>query len=461
MRTWVTSCAKVCLETRSFTSLLFALTRSLAEEEGLDEQEDSKNAYHNTLWSRVVRRTLLPAFQAKDKIPRYRAVQAMTEILSGLNEVQCVSFPSIRLVNMVLTYLREDDYPEIRKALMQRTLDKEVMVRVQAVIGLSTILAPEDDEVEETDDGEPPQTILTRLLDRMNHDTSPEVRRAVMLNIPLTNITMDEVLRRTRDVDTTTRKMVYSHVLPTKIWQLDDDGEQVIGTSHPKVLKIEQRERVATNGLGDREASVKAAAAGLIGKWLDCLTPDDSPLYSGKKEEDDAPPKEEFSEPVIKLTALLSSFVLQEESKIARDVLLAMFDTRSTIFETLVFNGKVIAKKNSRRTDVALESYWKNLNPETAFLVRVYVDHCIANKDQARLDDALPVVTALAFHIQEAWNILVESLQHDVRTEIDDSIDDAQFEKEFIIAEMFRIAVNLDYSDEIGLKKMHTLTRKL
>jgi condensin complex subunit 3 len=35
------------------------------------------------------------------------------------------------------------------------------------------------------------------------------------------------------------------------------------------MLTIAQRELVVQNGLGDREASVRKAAAGMLGGWLD------------------------------------------------------------------------------------------------------------------------------------------------------------------------------------------------
>ena len=51
------------------------------------------------------------------------------------------------------------------------------------------------------------------------------------------------------------------------------------------------------------------------------------------------------------------------------------------------------------------------LTPETAFLVRVFIEHCIATKDDARLESALPVVTSLAYHIQSSYNDFLGSLQ--------------------------------------------------
>lgn len=68
-----------------------------------------------------------------------------------------------------------------------------------------------------------------------------------------------------------------------------------------------------------------------------------------------------------------------------------------------------------------------------------------------RLEEALPVVTALAFLVQDEFNKLVPS----VNTEEGDIA-----ERSFIVGELLSLAVNLDYADEIGRRKMFTLARK-
>jgi condensin complex subunit 3 len=39
-------------------------------------------------------------------------------------------------------------------------------------------------------------------------------------------------------------------------------------------------------------------------------------------------------------------------------------------------------------------------------------------------------------------------------------IEDARMDKEFVIGEMLKLAVNLDYTDEIGRRKMFSLVRE-
>lgn len=121
-----------------------------------------------------------------------------------------------------------------------------------------------------------------------------------------------------------------------------------------------------------------------------------------------------------------------------------------------------------------VESYWESLTPERAFLAQVFADHCVATKDNVKLESALPVVTALAFKIQSSYNELLAAIQAEeeeelLRAGIEDEEEDERrakreeeiMDKEFVIGEMLKLSVNLDYADEIGRRKMFQLVRKL
>jgi condensin complex subunit 3 len=59
-----------------------------------------------------------------------------------------------------------------------------------------------------------------------------------------------------------------------------------------------------------------------------------------------------------------------------------------------------------------LQRYWKELSPESAVLVRIFVERCIGIKNEARLESAsLPIVTAFAFIVQEVYNSLLDVLE--------------------------------------------------
>ena len=71
----------------------------------------------------------------------------------------------------------------------------------------------------------------------------------------------------------------------------------------------------------------------------------------------------------------------------------------------------------------------------------------------------------MAFRIQDVYNDLLEELQSFeeelvLRGEIPEEREDARIDREFIIGELLRLAVNLDYADEIGRRKMFQLVRE-
>jgi condensin complex subunit 3 len=357
---------------------------------------------------------------------------------------------------------------KLRAALLDRIHDKEVPVRVQAVIGLSKLSGSE--EPSEVVEGE--QTVAEVLIDTLAHDPSPyvqplqliiylclklnlsrDVRRAVLLNIPLNpTTTLAPILARSRDTDTTIRKLVYSAILEPNTQQGD-----AIGTTHPRALTIAQREVIVRNGLGDREPSVRAAAGTLVGTWVDVVGDSEGKVEDGEEKIENG------------VVALLKMFDLGE-STVAEDALLSVFATRVDIFDNIEFGSTFAWIYTCLWADVfAADKFWSALTPETAFLARVFVEHCIATKDEARLEAALPVVTALAFRIQTSYNDLLDDIQAEeeervIRGVVDDDEmvrrEDERINKEFVISEMLKLAVNLDYADEIGRRKMFQLVRK-
>jgi condensin complex subunit 3 len=117
------------------------------------------------------------------------------------------------------------------------------------------------------------------------------------------------------------------------------------------------------------------------------------------------------------------------------------------------------------------------LTPEKAFLARAFTDYCVKQKNEARLEAALPEVTALAFYISISYNRLFEQVKaREAEDEENDNPFDAsnrrdrdqdasweaeQLDLEFVVGELFRIAVSVDYGDEIGRRKMFSLVREM
>ncbi|WVR08557.1 hypothetical protein IAU60_005612 [Kwoniella sp. DSM 27419] len=303
-----------------------------------------------------------------------------------------VTLLTVSMING-LGEMDDDLYVLLRKSLLDRARDKESAVRVQAALGLAKLQSGEDED--DLEEGQEP--LGSVLLDLLRYDPAAEVRRAALYNLPRTPVTLPHILARTRDIDPILRRTVYAGSL------------SAAALPDPRVLSIAQREEIVRNGLGDREGSVRKATAGMLGGWVDMAEGD--------------------------LLEFVSRFDVIS-SQVAEDALVSVFVTRSEVLDTVEFD----------------DTFWASLTPEKAFLARVFVDHCVSNKDEARLEEILPVVTSLAFRIQDEYNKLVGATN-----EASEEVG----ERAFIVGELLRLAVNLDYADEIGRRKMFQLAREM
>ncbi|KAF8797851.1 hypothetical protein BYT27DRAFT_7123670 [Phlegmacium glaucopus] len=361
-----------------------------------DPDDDDDESYASRFTARLLG-FLLKGFEAKDKNVRFRVVQSVTEMISHLGAIE------------------EDVYSSLHDALVARlSWDRETAVRYQAAIAVAKLSTTED--LSEVEEGE---SLLDKLLETLVYDSSPEVRRAALVNIPVNDQTILKLLDRTYDTDATIRKALYGSILPD---------------ISPRDLSMPQREFIVRKGLGDREPGVRAAAASLIATWIQALQP---------KAEGDNPTTSKVEDEVI---SILKLFDLTED--VAVDALLSVFTTRVDIFNNLEFN----------------EQYWTNLTAETAFLARVFVEHCKTIQDETRLEASLPVVTNVAFSIEHCYKSLGDMCNEDA-SNIDEAErirrEDARFDKQSVIAELLKLAVHLDYSDEIGRRKMFQLVRDM
>ncbi|KAJ4489926.1 nuclear condensing complex subunit [Lentinula aciculospora] len=370
-----------------------------------------------TFASRFVTRLLewlFQGFKAKNKMVRQRSIQLVIEMMANIGEID------------------ESTYNQLRNNLIERLCDKEPLIRAHAAVALSKLVGTED--LEELRQGE--KTCLDLLLECVQYDTAAEVRRAALINLPVTPETLPVIITRTRDTDTLTRKLAYSSVLEPKL-------------GHPRHLTIAQREDIARVGLGDREGVVRVAAAKMITKWLDIAMSEPDPhgqipqTWVG----DDGGVMKGF----INFLAFFD--VVGPGEVIAVDAMISVFTTRPTLLDAFVFN----------------DDFWADLSPESAVLARVFVDQCLESKSENRLEDSsIPVVTAFAFHIQEAYNALLSLMQEmDFLNvgEPDDEESEAREEelakKELILGELLRIALKLDYMDEIGRRKVFSVVKDM
>ncbi|KAJ6516489.1 nuclear condensing complex subunit [Mycena sanguinolenta] len=403
-------------------------------ERAADEREDdsdSDSTDTDTTASRFTFRLLkflLRGFQAKDKFVRYRVIYITGEMIIGLGELDL------------------DIYNDLQKALVDRLHDREAMVRLQVVFALSKLVASEEDEPSEVSPGDSEPTLLQVLIDTLSHDPSLEVRRATLVNIPVNSISLPALLARARDTETTIRKLLYSSVLTPAASR----------AANPQILTTAQHQLLVRHGLGDREKTVRAAAADLLATWIDVIaagqqTEEDlasrfTNIDLAKTEEKPPPTPEGKQQKLIQtLVTFLDKFEIQasaEGAELASQALIGVFNTRPDIFEDLHFGDAYF--------DFA------RLTPQKSFLVRVFVDHCKEDGELKMESGGIPVVTNCAFRIQQGYESLIAA---------DDEKDEEKVferrDKEFILAELLKLAVNLDYSDEIGRRKMFSLVRNM
>ncbi|TFK73394.1 hypothetical protein BDN72DRAFT_761779 [Pluteus cervinus] len=383
-------------------------------DKGQADDEEEEETLATRFASRLLK-WLIQGFGAKDKTVRYRSVFVVSDMITHLGE------------------LDEDMYDMLREGVLDRMNDKEPLVRIHAAIALSKLVGSEDpDEVQE---GE--ATILEVLLDAVEYDPAADVRRAALLNVPLTQASLPAILSRTRDTEAVTRKLVYSSVLKSKL-------------QHPRQLILTQRERIVKDGLGDREPGVRLAAGKMIASWFDAVVADeDQEEQDVTWEGDEAGVMKGF----VRFLALFD--VVGPGQVIAVDAVLSIFVTRPDLLDSFIFP----------------ESYWRLLTPESAVLARVFIEHSFGTQSEANVEHAaLPVVTAFAFHIQNAYNTLLRLLQEVEAPRFEstainyDEVEAKEEElakQEVVLGELLRMALQLDYMDEIGRRKVFTVVRDM
>ncbi|THH04391.1 hypothetical protein EW145_g5552 [Phellinidium pouzarii] len=321
-----------------------------------------------------------------------------------------VRFRVLQIVAEMLSTMGDIDddvYELLHASLVDRAHDKEQAVRHQAVIALSKLLSPENST-------EAQDELMDVLLDILVHDPAAEVRKAALLHIPLVPHSLPGILSRARDVDASVRRLVYTPVL-----------EQL---EHPKQLTIVQRNFIVRTGLKDREQVVRSAAAKLVSSWADLLSGD-----------------------ILQFISLFDFDLVETEDHPAAQAIFSIFETRADILDNLEFG----------------DNFWQSLTREKAFLARVFVDYCIQSKDEARIETNMPVMTALAFKIQALYNDLLNRVQTDEEIKVfggdmaESSKNEDALEMQFILAELMKLAINMDYADEIGRRKMFALVRNM
>lgn len=355
---------------------------------------------------------LLPYLSAKDKTVRFRATQIVAQAINSLDAID------------------DELYHDIRQVLMKRIRDKIPGVRIQAVIGLGRLAENEmDDNQDEDEDSEydsevEKQSLLEKLLDILQNDTNAEVRRILLQNLPLTPTTLPYILERARDRDALTRRAVYTKLLPT----LGDFRH----------LSLSMREKLLRWGLRDRDETVRKATGRLFReRWIeDCAGPRVEGDQKGAKSL--APP----SMPgLLELLERIDVVNSGTESGIALEAMKDFWAGRPDYVDSVEFE----------------DDFWANLTSESAFMARTFNDYCQENPEYEQMcEEKMPEVTRLGFYLQKYTNNLLETIRSSAEL---GGGEEEIVEGEFIVEQLLHIAKTLDYTDEVGRRKMFSLLR--
>ena len=355
---------------------------------------------------------LLPLLGCKEKVVRYRATHLVAHIINSLDSVD------------------DDCYHMIRMGLLKRLRDKEPMIRVQAVLGLGRLAGNEgeDDQEDPDSDNEDASGLLKTLLDILQNDPSADVRRSLLLNLPLTPGTLPFLLERARDVDPAIRRALYSRLLPA----LGDFRH----------LSLSMREKLLRWGLRDRDEAVRKATGKLFReRWIeDCAG--NTKAVGGTLADQAALPTLDVLLELLERIDIVNS---AGGHGIALEAMKGFWSGRPDYRDAIAFD----------------QAYWDNLTPERSFLVRSFQDFCKDAEDgkfESLAEERMPEVTKLAFFLQRYVNDLIKCIQYN--NGLGDTAPEDTVEAEFVVEQLLYIAKALDYTDEIGRRKLFALLRE-
>ncbi|KAH6707537.1 nuclear condensing complex subunit [Leptodontidium sp. MPI-SDFR-AT-0119] len=397
---------------------LFLRHANEKDNELIPESDDDAGVMMETPSTRLTSHLMnaaLPLLTSKEKFVRYRSTQLISHIINSLEAID------------------DDLFQLLRHGLLKRIHDKEAMVRVQAVLGLGRLAGNEvEGEAADSDDDESGSGLLERLLDVLQNDPSADVRRSLLVNLPILPNTLPFLLERARDQDPATRRALYSRLLPA----LGDFRH----------LSLSMREKLLRWGLRDRDENVRKAAGKLFReRWIeDCAgtaEAEGAETATGEAK----PPNFEGLLELLERIDVVNSGV---ENGVALEAMKGFWEGRPDYRDEVTFD----------------DNFWDTLSAEAVFMARSFNDFCRNEgngKFEALIEEKMPEVTKLAFYLQRYINVLVEALKRVAEQEpSEDEDEEDTVEQEFIVEQLLHIAQTLDYSDEVGRRKMFALLRQ-
>ncbi|KAI9729659.1 MAG: hypothetical protein M1818_008412 [Claussenomyces sp. TS43310] len=360
--------------------------------------------------------TILPLLSSKEKFVRYRSTQLISHLVNSLDSMD------------------DDLFHMLRHGLLKRIRDKEAMVRVQAVLGLVRLvgneLEGEADSADSDDDGR--AGLLDQLLDVLQNDPSADVRRSLLMNLPILPKTLPFLLERARDQDPATRRALYSRLLPA----LGDFRH----------LSLSMREKLLRWGLRDRDENVRKAAGRLFReRWIEDCAGVAPPTEGVTASHEPLPPNFDGLLELLERIDVVNSGV---ENGVAIEAMKGFWEGRPDYRDAISFD----------------DHFWDTLSAESVFMARSFNEFC-RQEDNVRLDalveERMPEVTKLAYYLQRYISVLIDALKRIATQElIEGEEEEDTVEQEFIVEQLLHIAHTLDYSDEVGRRKMFALLRQ-
>ncbi|KAJ3942537.1 chromosome condensation complex Condensin, subunit G [Colletotrichum fioriniae] len=310
--------------------------------------------------------TILPLMTAKDKFVRYRSTQLISHIINSLDAID------------------DDLFQKLRHGLLKRIRDKEAMVRAQAVLGLGRLAGNQVDAAANEDDSEDDEAsgLLEKLLEVIQNDPSADVRRSLLVNLPILPSTLPYLLERARDQDALTRRAVTALVFRR--------------------------------------------------------------LRRGAPPAEPAPPNFDGLHELLERIDVVNSGV---ENGVALEAMKGFWEGRPDYREAVTFD----------------KNFWETLSAESVFTARSFNDFCRTEgngKYESLVEEKLPEVTTLAFYLERYLGVLIEAIKRVSQADSEEDEEEDTVEQEFIVEQMLHIAITLDYSDEVGRRKMFALLRQ-
>uniref|UniRef100_A0A2K6EJL1 Non-SMC condensin I complex subunit G n=2 Tax=Propithecus coquereli TaxID=379532 RepID=A0A2K6EJL1_PROCO len=328
---------------------------------------------------------LLKSHEANSHAVRFRVCQLINKLLGSMPENAQID---------------DDVFDKINEAMLIRLKDKISNVRIQAVLALSRLQDPKDDEC----------PVVDAYAALIENDSNPEVRRAVLSCIAPSAKTLPKIVGRTKDVKEAVRKLAYQ-VLAEKV--------------HMRAMSIAQRVMLLQQGLNDRSDAVKQAMQKhLLQGWL------------------------RFSEGNV--LELLHRLDVENSSEVAVSVLNALFSV--TPLSELVG----ICKNNDGRKLIPVET----LTPEIALYWCVLCEYLKSKGDEGEefLEQILPEPVVYAeYLLSYIQSIPVVNEEH----RSDFSYLGNLMTKEFIGQQLILIIKSLDTNEEGGRKKLLAILQEI